>query len=209
MADAVLRHDFHQMLNGIIRRTGDQVFGHQLIDPPVDDADTMFSQPDRQVTLREYAFGLVVRISDHDRADVMLLEKGDKDSNLGAGARRHDLFALGLENLPDEHSDTPFFHHAAAERRPIALRCNDVASQERPSVEVRPRLLTVLNDHQHDTSLNSNAKDDLSRVYRTSYVMAIFFEGMMTPRHCLACQRRLAPSPLYLSGLKRETRASM
>ncbi len=53
------------------------------------------------------------------------------------------------------------------------------------SVDVRPRLLFVLNDHQHDIWLNFDANSDFLRVYSTSHVMAIFINGMMRPRRCL------------------------
>ena len=53
----------------------------------------------------------------------------------------------------------------------------------RPSVVLSPRLLFVLNDHQHDTWLNFDANRDFLRVYRTSHVMANFINGMMRPKH--------------------------
>src|SRR4051812_26807842 len=107
MPDALLRHQPHQLDDGVVWFAGVSLARHDRRHRPVEYLGTT-GESAYDVTLGDDALDRGAIPADDDGADIVLSQYAQQLADRGLGRDRHDAGALAPENVADPHHRPPF-----------------------------------------------------------------------------------------------------
>ena len=103
VADAALGHELHELVDRRPQTAGGQLGAHEIADGAFESAGAIGGERSHNIALGDDARHIVPPVGHHQGPDVVLLQNGYSLTDGDVAGDGHDVCALVLENVLDQH----------------------------------------------------------------------------------------------------------